>query len=168
MLDAHTAAGGSKVPVSAVILSPIMALPCPLEVEFELKASDQNAWERRIGMHVLELNNMVCDEFYVNATSRKWGVKMLGKTIEKKIGLYTNTRFRIQLANGRAVFYVNDELCTDQRDPAFRPTNVLLRFGSRRSMRPYTTYFLHNVRIRKWDPTKESPKFLNELKLNPG
>ena len=62
-------------------------------------------------------------------------------------------RIRVQLADGRAVLYVNGQRCLDHSDAAFHPQSSL-DIGCLTAVWPSMKVRVGNVRIRKWDPTK--------------
>lgn len=142
-------------PYSRVMLRLVAVPPVPLEIEFEIKLSTIHPGKMILGLFVPQRNQgVILHKFYVNTGSRKIGVEIMGKTKEKATGLYRTSRFRVQLADGRAVLYINDELCFDHRDRNFRPSSNL-NIGCNTHLYPVLKLIVSNVRIRKWDPAKE-------------
>ncbi len=150
--------GIAHKPYSRVMLRLVAVPPVPLEIEFEIRLSAILPGKIILGLFVPQRNQgVILHKFYVNTDSRKAGVGIMGKTKEKATGLYKTSRFRIQLADGRAVLYMNDELCFDHRDRNFRPSSNL-NIGCNTHLYPILKVTVSNVRIRKWDPTKEPAK----------
>ncbi len=160
VIDDHSAEGYAYPPCSSVFLQPAVLPPIPLEIEFETKLSvlPELGTKLFMGLCVPQRDQKdIIHRFYMSAESSKVGVEIMGKTKEIALGLYQTNHFRIKLADGRAVFYVNDELCFDHSDKDFRPSSNL-QLGCYDKLYPIFKVTISNVRIRKWDPTKEPTK----------
>ena len=162
-----SAVGHSQKPYGKVIANSFLEMPVPLEVEFKIGASGGFLCDSRLGLYVPQKgDSSVVNHFLLDVKNGKVVAEIMGTTKEKKVDLYTNNSVRVQMADGRAVFYVNDELCIDHRDENFHPSGIL-NIGTSDHMWYLIAMNISDVRVRKWDPTKSSAKELARLKPNP-
>jgi len=160
MKNENSAEGIVEKHYDHILIRPAVVPPVPMEIEFNLgfSALPRASSRKILGLFVRQRNQKsIVHGFYLDTKSSEACVSILGKVKKKKMGLYRTNRFRVQLADGRAVLYVNDELCVDHSDNNLHPSSDLY-FGCNSLMTSDISVTLGNVRIRKWDPTKEPPK----------
>jgi hypothetical protein len=153
----RSAVGATGKLYTKIYLRPIWSLSVPLEVEFDVEPSISTSSPIALGLFVpprdeTTLYNEGRHQFCVLPFQGEVGIQVgeQMKTVSKN--LKVTNRIRVQLADGRAVFYVNDELCMEHRDKDFHPSGAL-NIGCHTPVYNDFRVRISNVRIRKWKPS---------------
>ncbi len=166
----HSAIGVARPDGGRVCLRPALVPPLPLEVEFGIESVSVPPWEMILGLFVpsspgapflTEADYQFCilppqDQACVRRPDANLGEDAMTTAVR----LERVNRLRVQLSEGRVVLYVNDQLCIDHSEEDCQPSNVL-NLGCFTYLWPDMPIRLSNVRIRRWDHSKETPAGTN-------
>jgi hypothetical protein len=133
----------------------------PLEVEFDVETPNPPPYPTDLGLFIPEAGKAypaqkTFHRFFVRTRDNLAGIEIGGKIETVPCKLKPVNRIRVQLANDRAVLYVNETLCLDRSEKEFRPLPVF-NFGCHTYSYPDMLVRISNVRIRRWELPKEEP-----------
>ena len=142
----------------------------PLEIEFDVEMQNLPDYPLILGLFIPEADQpgnpqTTYQQFFIRTVDNQAGIKIGEKEKTVPCDLKQINRIHLQLADGRAVLYVNDELCLDRSEPDFHPLSDF-NLGSYTYLYPHTPVRISNVRIRKWEPPKEETPVKKETKEN--
>ena len=142
-----------------MLLRPFFAPPFPLEIEFDVHAPANVAFPWTLGLFIREPGQSVVGEktysrFFVRTYDNLAGIEIAGESKTVPCPLKPVNRILVQFADGRAVLYVNGQLCLDRSEKDFHPQPVF-DLGCHDHVGPQLLVRVSNVRIRKWEPPKQ-------------
>ncbi|MDD4789246.1 MAG: hypothetical protein PHO07_18920 [Pirellulales bacterium] len=131
----------------------------PLEIEFDIEASDGAAFPLTLGLFIPAGNRargekQTYHQFFVRTRDNLAGIEIAGNSETVPCPLNPSNHIRVQLAEGRAVLSVNGQVCLDRSVADFHP-EAAFDFGCHDRLPPQMTVRVSNVRMRKWEPPKE-------------
>ncbi len=131
----------------------------PLEIEFDVEGPARTERALTLGLFLPVAGQAgpgagAVQQFFVRTRDNVAGIDIGGKAKTVPCDLKPVNRIRVQLADGRAVLFVNDRFCLDRSDKDFHP---LLAFdmGCHSYLWPGMLVRVSNVRFRRWEPPKE-------------
>jgi hypothetical protein len=166
--SARSATGRPRQTNAPVLIRPIFTPILPLEVEFDVELPALAPFPVELGLSIPRQENAdpgeerKNDRFFVRTSDQRAGIEIGGKTKTVSCELKPTNRLRVQLADGRAAFYVNNKLCLAHRDKNFHPLPGF-SFGSQTYLYPNMSVRVGNVRFRRWEPSKDQPSSTSAL-----
>ncbi len=162
MEDEHTAVGHARNTISYVNMRPLFYPLLPLEIEFDVEARTPEKTPLNLGLFVpgegqAELAEETSYKFYIRTHDNLAGIDIAGKAKTVPCELKQVNRIRVQLADGHAVLFVNDQFCLEHHEKDFHPPAVF-DFGCHTYLGPATLVCVGNVRFRYWEPPEETPQ----------
>ena len=160
----NSAVGHPRGESGRVLVRPYFVPLLPLEIEFDVGADAPITSAMTLGLFIPEsgqtgVGKKEYHQFFVRLGDNQAGMVIAGQSESVPCPLKEVNRLRVQLADGRAVLFVNDTLCLDRNEEEFYPEPVF-EFGCNDHLYPFVSVRVSNVRIRKWDPPakKAAPK----------
>jgi hypothetical protein len=146
---------------SPVLLVPVLSPVLPLDVEFDIEAIRPTNANLTLGLLMPQQGSPVAGmqgpaRFALIPRQKLAVSEVAGKFRAFPCALKDVNRLRVRIADGRAMLFVNDELCLDRREREFRPLPGLI-LGCPNLLPPETVIRVQHVRFRKWEPPKEDP-----------
>jgi hypothetical protein len=153
---------------SPVLICPGIARQFPLEIEFDVEVINIPRYPLILGLFIPEADQQdyqqkTYQQYFIRTSDNQAGINIVGKEKTVSCNLKQVNRIHIQLADGRAVLYVNDELCLERNEPDFHPLSDF-NLGCLNHLYPNMSVRISNVRIRKWEPPKEETPITKETK----
>ncbi|NUQ61052.1 MAG: hypothetical protein HUU20_01090 [Pirellulales bacterium] len=151
-----SAIGHSHRATGRVRIRPAFVPMFPLEVEFGVEAIHPPKYPLTLGLFIPQgaragVGDTPYHQFFVRTSDNQAGIEIDGDSKTVPCDLKPVNRIRVQLAEGRAVLFVNDQLCLERSEKGFRPQPVF-DFGCMESLYRYMRIRVSNVRFRKWEP----------------
>jgi len=155
----NSAVGRPRGTSGRVHVRPFLVPLFPLEIEFDVEALKPPAFPLTLGLFILEsgqtgVGEKTYHQFFVRTRDNQAGIEIAGQSKTVPCALNPVNRIRVQLADGRAVLYVNGQFCLDRKEKDFHP-EASFDFGCQSYLYPSMTVRVGNVRMRKWEPPKE-------------
>jgi hypothetical protein len=156
----NSAVGRAHHGTARVQVRPVFSPVFPLEIEFDVEVLAPPRYPLTLGLFLPEAGQTgpgdhPYHQFFIRTIDNQAGIDICGQAKTVPCSLKPVNRLRVQLADGRAVLFVNDHLCLDRREKDFHPQPAF-NLGCHNYLYPSTLIRVSNVRFRKWQPPKET------------
>jgi len=156
----NSAIGHARRASGPVRVRPFFVPLFPLEIEFDVEVIQPPPFSLTVGLFIPDGNRMGISEetshqFFIRMRDNQAGIEISGDSKTVPCPLQAVNRIRVQLAEERAVLYVNDQLCLDRTEKNFHPQPAF-DFGCLDYLYPHMGVRVSNVRMRKWEPPKDN------------
>lgn len=157
----NSAIGHARSASDPVCVRPFLVPLFPLEIEFDVEVVQPPSFPLTVGLFIPDGDRTGTREeshhqFFVRTRDNLAGIEISGDSKTVPCSLRPVNRIRVQLAEGRAVLYVNGQVCLDRREENFRPQPAF-DFGCQDYLHPHIGIRVSNVRMRKWKPPRDEP-----------
>jgi hypothetical protein len=155
----NSAVGHGRGAGGRVHVRPFFVPQFPLEIEFDIEAPTRRELPSTLGLFIPEARragavDQAYHQFFVRTYDNLAGIEISGQSKTVPCALKPVNRIRVQLAQGRAVLFVNGQFCLDRSEKDFDPRAVF-NIGCHTRLFPQSLVRVSNVRMRKWEPPKE-------------